>query len=594
MRYYIILILGLFTLAGCDKLDQIPEATLSNESVFGSENGLELYSNSFYDILPTGNEVIRSDEMADYSARTSVPDFLRQGAFTSRQSSGWSWSELRNINYFLENISTARVAPDAVAHYVGLARFFRAWFYFDKVKRFGAVPWINKTMGVDDPALFNARDPRALVMDSVMNDLDYAIENIRDRTENTRSIVNRHVALAFKSRVCLFEGTFRKYHSAPGGLAEGLGGTANEWLQEAADAAQELMETGGYTLNTAGGPDRAYRQLFINPAPVANEIILSAVADPTLNVLNDANWWWTSATYGARVSLTRDFVNTYLDIDGTPFTDNPGHETMTFPQEVKNRDLRLSQTIRSGNYKRLNGGVEEPAPPVFSYTYTGYQPIKWTLDDTYYDGGTRNINSISIIRYAEVLLNYAEAKAELGTITDNDWNNTIGALRRRAGITGNTSTLPTTADPYLQATYFPEISNPVLLEIRRERGIELVFEGFRFPDLLRWKKGDLLEMIWNGFYVPALNQPLDLNEDGQNDVLFYSGTAPAPQPGVTFINVSPTIGGNPNPQQLSNGTSGELTWLANIPRVWEEKKYLYPIPQTDSLMNPALEQNPGW
>ena len=109
MRYYIILILGLFTLAACDKLDQIPEATLSNESVFGSENGLELYSNSFYDILPTGNEVIRSDEMADYSARTSVPDFLRQGAFTSRQSSGWSWSDLRNINYFLENISTAKV-----------------------------------------------------------------------------------------------------------------------------------------------------------------------------------------------------------------------------------------------------------------------------------------------------------------------------------------------------------------------------------------------------------------------------------------------------------------------------------------------------
>lgn len=589
--YFFLLIV---ILSGCKKLDQKPEATITRDAIFTSERGLDLYANSFYDILPDGNAVIRSDEMTDYAARTTAPDFLRPGAYGSRQSSGWDWNGLRNINFFLENVKNPKIAENIQNHYIGIARFFRAWFYFDKVRRFGAVPWINKTMDINDSALFNQRAPRTLVMDSVLADLNFACENIRPATDNSRSFITKYVAYAFKSRVCLFEGTFRKYHSQPGGLAEGLGSTAEGWLNEAVTSAQKVMDESGFTLNTAGGTDKAYRQLFINAAPVGSEIMLSAVADPALNVLNDANWWWTSATYGARVSLIRTFVNTYLNIDGTPFTDKPGHDTIVFSEEVKGRDMRLQQTIRSGDYKRINGGVAEAAPPVFSYTYTGYQPIKWTLDDTYYDGGTRNINSISIMRYAEVLLNYAEAKAELGTLTDDDWNKTVGALRRRAGITGNTTTKPIIADAYLQANYFPEISDPALLEVRRERGIELVFEGFRFYDIVRWKKGKLMEMLWNGFYVPALNQPLDLNSDSKMDVSFYKGTAPAAEPGVTYINVSETLNGNPNPQRLKQDSFGELTWLTTIPRVWEDKNYLYPIPENDKLQNPKLGQNPGW
>jgi hypothetical protein len=216
------------------------------------------------------------------------------------------------------------------------------------------------------------------------------------------------------------------------------------------------------------------------------------------------------------------------------------------------------------------------------------------LDDTYYDGGSRNDNSISIIRYAEVLLNLAEAKAELGIFTDADWTKTIGALRKRAGITSGLTTIPTVVDPYLQSNYFPDIADPVILEIRRERGIELVLEGFRFYDLVRWKHGELLEQTWNGFYVPAVDQPLDLNEDGKLDVCFYITPPQNPVAGVTYINVAPTISSGVNPQRLSNTTSGEITWLTNIPRVWEDKHYLYPIPENDRLMNPELGQNPGW
>lgn len=153
---------------------------------------------------------------------------------------------------------------------------------------------------------------------------------------------------------------------------------------------------------------------------------------------------------------------------------------MVFPEEVSGRDKRLQQTIRTPNYTRVNTGTVVPAPPAFSYSYTGYQPIKWSLDDVAIDGGNNNTNAVSVFRYAEILLNYAEAKAELGSFTSEDWAITIGALRGRAGITGGLTALPTTIDPYLQNTYFPEISDPVLMEIRRERGIELAIEGFRF------------------------------------------------------------------------------------------------------------------
>jgi hypothetical protein len=579
----------LFT--ACTKnLDQAPEDTATRVAVFSSDKGLETYSNSFYEILPSANSIHQGDAMADYSARTQVPDFLLEGAFGPRQSNGWDWNALRNINFFIENNNNPKVLPEVRRHYTALARFFRAWFYFDKVKRFGDVPWINKTMTIDDADLYKGRDPRTLVMDSVLADLDSACAGLRNTDDKSRSLVTRYVAYAFKSRVCLFEGAFRKYHTE-----YQLESTADRWLNEAANAAQKVMSEGGYSLNTNGGTASSYRQLFISKTPVASEIILAAVVDPNLSVFNDANWWWTSATYGARVSFTRTFVNTYLNIDGTPFTSKAGYATMPFVEEVKNRDMRLQQTIRMGNYKRINGGVQEAAPPVFSYTYTGYQPIKWCLDDTYYDGGSRNDNSISMIRYAEVLLNYAEAKAELGTFTDADWIATIGALRSRAGITGGLTAKPAVADPYLVNNYFPGISDAALLEIRRERGIELAFEGFRFYDLVRWKRGELMNKVWNGFYVPALDQPMDLNGDGKNDVVFYQ-TPPATQlPGVTYINVAPTLSnGGINPQRLSNGAYGELSWLSNVERKWEDKHYLYPIPESDRLMNPKLGQNPGW
>jgi len=589
-KHYIYILLACLALAACKKLDQKPESSATKDAVFGTENGLKLYTNSFYgmDFLPKNST--SQDAMSDYLAVKSVPDFIREGGFAANNSSGWTWRDLRNINYFIENCKNPAVPVAVRNNYLGIARYFRAYFYMEKVKRFGDVPWIGKPLNIDDPALTAGRDKRELVMDSVLADINFACANITSTNDASRTTITKWVAYAFKSRLCLFEGTFRKYHTDLS-----LSATAGKWLEDAASAADEIIKKGGYSLNTAGGPGVSYRQVFTSNTPMANEVLQAAVADINLGVLNEANWWWTSGTYGAKASFTRTFINTYLKLDGTPYTNDAAYKTMLFKDEVKNRDLRLKQTIRLGDYKRISSGQQVPAPPVFSYTFTGYQPIKWTLDDIYFDAGALNTNAISLFRYAEVLLNYAEAKAELGTLTDADWALTVGALRARAGITGGLTTKPTVADPYLVTNYFPGISDATLLEIRRERGIELSLEGLRFADLLRWKRGPLMEQEWNGFYVPTLNTPMDLNEDGILDVAFYQGTRPSPAvSGVTYVDVSANIGAAVNSQLLKNGSSGELTWMKEIPRKWNERNYYYPIPLADLQRNPNLKQNKGW
>lgn len=575
---------------GCKKQlingnNQQPFNKLSPATAFNTENDLQLYVTSFYNILPTGNAIVHSDAMSDYLARTNLPSYLIPGAYSSKTAGGWSWGQLRNVNYFLTHAPQAArkagIPDEAIQNYIGIARFFRAWFYFDKIKTFGNVPWYNKSLDPSDSTLYKPRDSRALVMDSVLADLNYAAENINDKKDNTASQITKWVALAFKSRVCLFEGTFRKYHSELN-----LENTVNEWLQEAASAANEVMQSGKYTIHKdAGNPAMSYRELFINESgnPPSDEVILAYDCSAAFTIFNDANWYYTSPTYGLRLSFTKAFINTYLTKDGTPFTDQSGYQAIPFWEEVKNRDLRLQQTIRMGDYKRSDG---TPAPPNFSYTMTGYQPIKFTLDSKAYDGDNINDNSLPMIRYAEVLLNYAEAKAELGTFAQSDWNATIKLLRVRAGIIN--TTMPATADLYLQTTYFPNISDPVLLEIRRDRGIELALEGFRFDDLLRWGRSNLLEMPYKGMYVPAMDVLYDLNEDGKSDVSFVSTIPDNKVPGVFYVLIDNST------MKLSEGTKGDLLWLSNQTKEWKDYKYYYPIPFNEIVLNPKLDQNPGW
>lgn len=573
-------------LSACS-MDEIPQASVDKETVFSNEKGLETYSYSFYNMLPSVTDGYNQDAMCDYGAVTNYDDFIRAGAYSSEVSSGWSWTDLRNINYFIENCTNEAVEESVRNNYIGLARFFRAYFYYEKVVRFGDVPWIDRTLSVDDELLYAPRDSRTVVMDHVLEDLDFACEHITRTSDETGSLVTKWVAYALKSRICLFEGTFRKYHTELG-----LTDTADKWLQEAANAAETVMNESGHSIYTGAGEDASFRTLFISDSPVTSEVMLASVADEGLGVLGSANWWWTSGTYGSRFSMIRSFINLFLMTDGTPFTDKPNHEKIEFYDECQNRDKRLAQTIRTPGYMRDG----KPAAPNFNgYSYTGYQPIKYTLDDSYYDAGALNTNAIPLFRYAEVLLNYAEAKAEMGTLTDADWANTIGVLRARAGITGGLNAKPTKVDKYIQETYFPEISDPTILEVRRERSIELALEGFRFTDLLRWKRGDLMTMRWTGIYVPKLNVQMDLDHDGTTDVIFYKGETPTGLPSsCTPIAVD---GGDVTRQGLTGSNSGNLTWYDNDPsRVWHEdgRQYYYPIPKSAINLNGNLKQNPGW
>lgn len=597
-------IIFLMTLTGlllvsCD-LTEAPRDTASGDVVFGSEQGLELYTNSFYDWLPSANDIIRVDYVSDYGARRDVPPLLRNGVSptTSDDTSqsgwnrvalagdvNWGWNTLRDINFFLVNNDDDDIAPNIRNHYNGIARFFRAYFYFEKVKRYGDVPWIDQPLDIEDEKLFAGRDDRTIVMDNILVDLDFAFENIQTERDDSKTLITKDVVLALKSRVALFEGTFRKYHSD--GLAAGLGNTATQWLQVAVNASQQIMQRGNFSIYTGAG-DWSYQELFLTDNPNSEEDILIDQMDGSIGVRHTANWILNSATTGVRFTFVRPFIHTYLNIDGTPFTDQDGYETMIFSEEIENRDNRLYQTIRTPYYTSPRSGDERLQQPDWAYTYTGYQPSKWSEPDKGLGEGTVNTNSVPIFRYAEVLLNYAEAKAELGTLTDADWANTIGELRARAGITGGLNTLPAVADSYLQENYFPGISDPALLEIRRERGIELTMEGHRFYDLVRWKRGDLMAELWRGLYVPEANQYYDMDNDGNPDVYFYTeDPGDDRQDGVFYLNVASDHG-------LTNGTFGELTWRENVTKNWQDHYYFYPIPESDLLTNPNLEQNPGW
>lgn len=589
-------------ITSCDLYEE-PTASVGKDAIFSSETGIETYAYSFYNMLPSGSSLNQIEvDRVDFGAINNLPDFITKNSYSETNSSGWSWTNLRNINYFIENCTDEKIDETVRNNYLGIARFFRAYFYYDKVTNFGDVPWIDKPLDVDDEELYAARNSRELVMEKVYEDLEFACNNITVTSDASASMVTKWVAYAFASRVCLFEGTFCKYHNLS------LSTSSETWLQRAVTMSEYLMNNSGKKLYTAAGTKKSYRALFTSNNPITDEVLMAVVSNSDLGVLHNANWKWTSPTYGNRFSMIRPYINTYLQLDGTPYTNKAGWESEDFYTECQNRDCRLAQTIRTPGYTRDGDAT---APDFAGYVRTGYQPIKFCLDGKSYDNASLNTNALPLFRYAEVLLNCAEAKVELGTLSDGDWAKTIGALRARAGIIGGISTKPTTVDSYLQSTYFPTISDPSLLEIRRERAIELCLEGFRFDDLRRWKCGDLLLMNWDGMYIPELNVPMDLDKDGTYDVIFYTsdegletakaltGDWDSASATCTTVYVEEGEGSSSQLQLVKkvDGTEGYyLTWdyPNNYKRVWGEKQYLYPIPSTVMVKNPDIVQNPGW
>lgn len=581
----------------CDLAEQ-PKAKAGRDMIFGSETGLLTYTNGFYEYLPDYDNAHKQNITMDNAAKNATGTY-EVGAYTTNTSTSWSWSSIRNVNYFLKYNTSSNVSEPIRNNYSGIARLFRAYLYFNKLVQYGAVPWIDIPLEPDSPELYKTQDSRDVIISKMIEDLDFAAQNItEDKITPNSNRVNRWTALFFKSRVCLFEASFRKYHATGSKFGKeylkDCKISAEELYRQAADAAQEIIEKGPYRLYTgtpyANGRG-SYRELFISDNAVSQEVMLSLALDPVLQ-LGEANWYYNSSTYGPHLCMTHAFAKTYLNLDGTPYNDKKGDTYKTFAEETSGRDYRLNQTIRGADYTcKDKEGVFVPTPAnMTGHSLTGYQFTKYVMDDISFDGGRTNYNDVPIARYAEVLLNYAEAKAELGTLTDADWEKTIGALRGRAGITGGLDKKPTTADPYMMSIY-TGVTDPVILEVRREREIELILEGLRLNDLKRWACGKLWETAaWDGIYIPALNTPLDLNEDGTNDVFVtedskYSGP---------YKSIAMYTGDNLKVVKLADDTKGGYRLNYEISRVWNDNMYIYPIPEIVIQKNPNLKQNPGW
>ncbi len=594
MKRNIIAIIALsLGLTSCDDLLNLsPMSDITQTDYFKTETDLQLFSNSFYNNLLDKSPY---DDQSDLYIQQTLSDEMLGGTkrVVPASGGGWTWTDLRKMNTLLAYVNQCDDA-DAVVKYTALTRFFRAYFYFEKVKRFGDVPWYDVELGSDDEALYKPRDSRELVMTNMINDIDYAIENLPDRDEEKSSPfrVNKWAALALKAQFCLYEGTYRKYHQV-----NIEGNTYTYYLDLAAKAAKDIIDNGPYKLYSTGNPDTDYMMLFASEDANTDEYILAIKFDYGLQIYHNATAHTLVPTQG-RPGLTKKMVNTYLMKDGTAFTDKTGWQEMTFKEEMKDRDPRLSQSIRTPGYTRI--GETTVLAPDFSVSVTGYQPIKFVQEPTASGGNVdrndRSTCDLPVYRYAEVLLNYAEAKAELGTLTQDDIDISINEIRKRVGMPGlsmdNANANP---DRYLSSeeTGYPNVTGDnkgVILEIRRERAIELSQEGFRFDDLVRWKAGSCIDQELYGMYFPGPGN-YDLTGDDVADVILYSnGTSkPEAQAGVQVYEIGKDI-------MLTDDNEGYVFYHKNISRTQfsQERDYLYPIPINERSLNPNLTQNPGW
>ncbi len=601
-RYIIPAIAILFSLVSCDKfLERTPKDTLAKDNYFRNETDLQLFSNSFYNNLLDKEPY---DEQSDQIVCLNLSAFMRGGTNRTVPNSGggWgsgsgAWGDLRKMNTLIEYAGQCE-DKDAMIKYVAVTRFFRAYYYFNMVKRFGDVPWIEEQLETNSANLYRPRDSREVIMANMIKDIDYAIENLPEAATLYR--VNKWTALALKARFCLFEGTFRKYHDPSAHASmyvvplpdDAL--SAEAYLQLAADAAETIMKEGPYQLAQVDD----YRTLFSNVDANEDEFILAIKNDQSLQICNNATAFAVMPTQGTP-GFTKKFVASVLMADGSRFTDISGWETMQFTEEMKNRDPRLSAIMVGTGHIWL--GDEAVSAPDLDCTVTGYQVSKFVMDKTMPEWGRvdKAYNDMPVFRYAEVLLNYAEAKAELGSLDQTDVDNTINLLRARAGMTGilNMETANANPDPYLSSAEYgyqnvTGTNKGVILEIRRERALELAMEGFRLSDLIRWREGKCLEQPIYGMFFPGVGR-YDLTGDGVADINIWTGTNPKSKDVVDYeLGVATGI-------ELSDGTSGYVYHHHSIERSFDENRdYYYPIPTKERQLyhdkGVDLKQNPGW
>jgi len=561
-----------------DFLDKYPLDQITTVDFWKTSNDLKLYVAQFYPAAfnhPPGDwqsgdfiNDIQSDDVGSVLADTKL-----QGARVVPASGGWDYSNIRGLNIFMANYDKVKDPFDSYKMYVGEAYFLRAFFYFKLVMEYGSVPYVSVPLGTNSEELYGPRTARNLVIDSIVNDLDKAIEYLPSGKQEGSTRLSREIALLFKSRVCLFEGSWEKYHADDAFKVDDP--QPGKYFDLAALAAKRLIESGLYSVYSTGTPQWDYFNLFSQVDYSANtEVMFWEKFDVSLGKGNVFQFQIATGKSNGS-GMTKSFVESYLCKDGRPIvlqngTTNPlYHGDANLKTVAENRDPRFVQTIFTPGFPmKISGrdttffkepGVNEPG---LSRCPTGYQinkflnfdPVHYASLETLPVGFTGWI----IFRYAEALLNYAEAKAESGTITQADVDLTINKLRDRVGMP-HLSIANIERDPHWQ---FPELP-AVLNEIRRERRIELACEGFRGLDISRWAVADKLIVgkrplgaKFNSTDYPDLNAANFLLTDGYFD---------------------------PLKTQLPGGYGYKI-----------DRDYLSPISTQELSLNSNLVQNPGW
>lgn len=577
-----------------DFLERTPLDEISNETFWNTENDLRVYNNGLYNIARREDDVsilVGHDEGFDSQSRgpwfwdgmsdNTGPRHSRALFFQEVRAGkhlvpdnpalfGYKgWNFLRAINYGLANYGKAQITEEIRNRYIGEARLLRGWFYADKVSKFGNVQWVDKELTpLDEDILYGERDDREMVMAKVLEDLTFATENLPNDwgDGNAPGRLNRWCALAVMSRICLFEGTWRKYHG---------GSNPEMWLQQSADAALELMQDGPYTLYTTGTPASDYNASHRMTDLTGNPEVLYWRRYQLGIFTNHVQSYHRDYNGGA----TKDAVEAYLCTDGLPITLSGAYQGDEVYEDIfVDRDPRLRQTVlhpddqaiyRFGNHDfdliRYPRVVGMTTPGLKSYT--GYHIIKVYENTAAYATYNTSTTPAIMLRLGETLLNYAEAKAELGTITQEDLNISINLLRDRVAMPH------LDLNPPMDPRHADEGISALLVEIRRERRVELFMEGFRYDDLRRWKQGKKLEEKSYGM---------------RWDAAAKAHFDPAGEVTVGSSVTKDVFGNDVEYLDVYAGTDFAT------PVFDENKHYLWPIPTNVRAQNPNLGQNPGW
>lgn len=560
-----------------DLLDKYPLDQVTEAVFWNSAKDVELYANRFYICLPDHRKNIQggtfTDDNSDNRYTTAITwlngtrSVPANTNIPAESGDMWVWENIRNVNYFFDNYTKTPVNFDAIKQYVGEMHFFKAWYYFDLLKKFGDLPWYTSVLHMDSEELYAPRLSRSVVMDSICWNLDKAAKYLSDRSSVPQDHFSKDLALAFKARVCLFEGNWEKYHAGTVFGVEGEDGT--RFLQMAVAASQEVMKKGYelYTYQTGNDYMKNYLMLFNQSDYSANkEVLFFKKYDKELNYTHSLEY------HGWDSYATLSLVNQYLCMNGEPIfrngSKNPEYEgEETLHQLVSKRDPRLQSLIYLEDEPMY---IDFQTMDTLQYTFiklkgdkatpTGFNRKKGSTFDYAQYGNEACITAAITMRYAEILLIFAEAKAELGILTQADLDQSVNLLKKRVGMPDLKMNI-TYTDPNWE---FPQLS-PLLNEIRRERRVELAFEGVRNDDICRWAAADelIVGKRMKGFHF--------------NQYLY-----PDIMPGRDiFLDDKGYL--DPLQKQLPKGYGFDVN-----------KDYLYPIPTEELVLNKNLKQNPGW